>query len=106
MRELTVSDVEISVTTEEEWDRPDQHFDDPELVAKVRELYEEGNDWAWCTVKVQLEWMGLTTEAYLGACSYENEEEFKKDEYYHQMVREALDDLNKQVQRIVNAVNN
>jgi len=54
---------------------------------------ESGNVWAWCSVQVSVVLDGFTGEAYLGGCSYDSEESFRKDAYFEDMVREARDDL-------------
>lgn len=59
----------------------------------VMNQLEGGNVWAWAAVTVTAEFMGVTASAYLGGCSYENEEDFKACEYYRDMVREATNEL-------------
>lgn len=52
-----------------------------------------GNSWAWCGVRVRA-WAGdVYGEDYLGACSYESEEDFRAGGYYEDMKLVALDDL-------------
>ena len=59
---------------------------------------DRGDLWAWCTVTVvaKLEHASGFTflgEATLGACSYENEEQFRADGYFDDMKKEALANL-------------
>jgi hypothetical protein len=53
----------------------------------------DGNEWAWCTVRVTAELEGFKGVAYLGACSYTSEAEFKASEYYNDMCIEAREML-------------
>jgi hypothetical protein len=72
---------------------------------QIREQLEAGNEWAWCRVMVIVRpWWSAASdqgsyqgEAHLGGCSYQSEEDFKKDNYYDDMKQEALDDLNEQI---------
>lgn len=60
----------------------------------IREKYESGNDWAWCTVHVSARYAGFVGDDYLGCCSYEGEADFKQPGgYYEQMVDDACGDL-------------
>jgi hypothetical protein len=54
----------------------------------VKEQIKIGNDWAWCTITVTLEfpYLGITLTDSLGGCSYLSEEEFKQGGYYDDMV--------------------
>lgn len=53
----------------------------------------EWNAWAWCTVKVTASYAGLEGTAYLGACSYRDEKDFRAGGYLEGMTDEALEDL-------------
>jgi hypothetical protein len=64
----------------------------------------DGNEWAWCTVKVTAEWQTFRGVAYLGCCSYLSEEDFRVGGYYESMKDEALDDLNESIERIAKAL--
>jgi hypothetical protein len=56
-----------------------------------------GDVWAWASVKVEcaveLNGEKFTGCSYLGACSYEDEEDFKTGGYYEQMKEDAKKDL-------------
>jgi len=58
---------------------------------------DEGNDWAWCCVKVTAIWNGLHGEDYLGCCSYESREDFEASTYCYDMKEEALANLNRRI---------
>ncbi len=47
----------------------------------IYEQLQRGNEWAWCTAKVTVSWHGITSEDYLGACSYESERSFRESMY-------------------------
>tara|TARA_R100001530_G_scaffold134994_3_gene111117 strand:- start:556 stop:939 length:384 start_codon:yes stop_codon:yes gene_type:complete len=44
----------------------------------VRDSLAAGNQWAWCTVRIAAEHIdsGVVGESFLGACSYDSEEDF------------------------------
>lgn len=65
----------------------------------LREL-DRGNTWAWCCVKVRAVWRGFQGTDYLGGCSYDDEEDFKRCDYFTDMKSEALADLNRELARI------
>ena len=60
---------------------------------------DNGDTWAWCSVCVVAEAGGVEGRAYLGACSYKDEEDFRRDKYYEQMQEEAKEDLIAQLVR-------
>ena len=63
--------------------------------ADVRRQLRNGNEWAWCCVRVVVMWNGFEGDACLGCCSYESEAQFKEPGgYYDALKTEALDDLN------------
>lgn len=93
MRKLKESEVEFSISIQDEDISPDGQFDDPETLAYVKEQMEL-NPWGWCIVKVTASWEGFKGSDYLGGCSYKDEEDFKKGGYLEQMKAEALKDLN------------
>jgi hypothetical protein len=73
----------------------DDEAADKELEDSILDRMRHGDEWAWFCAKVEVVWNGYKGQAFLGACSYENEADFKKDGYYEDMVEEALEDLNK-----------
>ena len=61
----------------------------------------EFNPWAWCCVRVECEYEGLTADTYLGCCSYDGESDFVENSgYYDDMVQECLDAINNHAARI------
>lgn len=61
--------------------------------AFIRKELADGNDWAWCNVIVTAEWGGLSVRDSLCGCSYQSESDFRKDDYFTDMVSSALDAL-------------
>lgn len=60
----------------------------------ILERLEQGDDWAWASVKVSATALGEEGIAFLGGCSYEGFAEFAQpDGYLPQMVSEAIADL-------------
>lgn len=102
-RELTEEEVEFTVecltedvdyhgncsAIDEETDRAAEEW--------IAEQLEQGNEWAWCMVRVTAKWEDFVGTAYLGGCSYEDEESFKEGGYYDDLRAEALNDLNQQI---------
>ena len=63
---------------------------------KIFSELKDGNDWAWCTVKVTAKYAGIKYAegtSYLGCCSYASEEDFKSGGYIEQMCDDARDEL-------------
>lgn len=68
-----------------------------EAEQKVIDAYENGNEWAWCCVKVTAVWQSFQGSDYLGGCSYESEKDFIKGGYYDDMQNVALENLNREI---------
>lgn len=66
---------------------------------EIIERLDNGDTWAWCSVCVVAEAGGTEGRAYLGACSYKDEEDFRSGGYYEQMQEEAKEDLMEQLRR-------
>ncbi len=111
LRKLTREDVEIKLEALEE-DIPvrgnaidsgnKEH--DRQVEDQILKDLEEGNEWAWCCARVAVKWGQFRSVVHLGACSYANEEDFKKGGYYEDMILEALEDLNKQVAQAAESI--
>lgn len=72
---------------------------DEETELEVKKQVENGNDWAWCIVVVQVSLGSFSGKDYLGQCSYKSKEDFvKRSGYYADMYNEAIDDLIKVVE--------
>lgn len=54
---------------------------------------DNGDVWTWCSVHVVARLGNFEGDAWLGACSYKDEEDFKQGGYYIDMKRDALEDL-------------
>ncbi len=112
MRKLTRDDVTITVKCEPEdmsiegncMASGDEDFD-KECADEIRSKLEAGNDWAWCCVALTVSWQGFEASDYLGGCSYDSEEDFRKPGgYFDDMVDAALEALNEKVQAAHNAM--
>lgn len=99
----SINDVEFTLTCEPE----DMDFVgncsavDPKTDKKnedwIRQQLEDGNEWAWCCVKMTAKYKSFEGVDYLGGCSYKSEEDFKKDGYYKDMKQQAYSDLMNQL---------
>lgn len=67
---------------------------DAEAFAWIRDQLDRGNEWAWCSVKVEVRYNDIVATEYLGGCSYRDEKEFRDGGYFDQMVSECLDTIN------------
>ena len=57
----------------------------------ILERLNAGDVWAWAQVEVQASLPdGRTGSAYLGGCSYDDENNFKEGGYYEDLIAEAL----------------
>jgi hypothetical protein len=66
----------------------------------IADQLDSGNEWAWCSVEVRLEWHGLSVSEYLGCCSYESRATFIASGYYQDMVRTCAREISYQAQAI------
>lgn len=78
----------ISVECEYDGDNMvEDSFDDVSIINSIKKELEDGNTWAWCTVKVTLVFNDFELSEYLGGCSYDDKEDFIKNSgYYEDMV--------------------
>lgn len=101
IKTLTAKDVEFVLECEPEHidirgnltvsDDPVQDRKDED---KVIHQLNSGNQWAWCCAKMTAKYKGFEGVDYLGGCSYESEENFRKDGYFEDMKVQALGALN------------
>lgn len=74
---------------------------DRQIADNIREQLANGNDWAWCIVRVRAEYKGLRADSYLGGCSYKSREDFMlPGGYYDDMRAEVIADLSAQIETI------
>lgn len=101
-------EIEIELTAEEEHIPIDGNAlasgDDAEDAAeneRIRDELERGNEWAWCAAHVRVTYKGETSaDAYLGACSYKNAAEFRRDGAFDEMVHECLAEINAKLKAV------
>ena len=107
MRKLTSLD-KVKYTVEclhEDVPIDDMYDVDDEYTKWIVNQLNDGNEWAWCCIKVTAEWNGHNGVDYLGCCSYMSMFDFMKSEYYNSMKDQALQDLNNTLENIVNKSN-
>jgi hypothetical protein len=66
---------------------------DKEIEDEILARLDRGDTWAWAQVDVRAECGGQTGHAYLGGCSYQDENDFKRGGYLPQLQEEAREDL-------------
>lgn len=106
IRKLTKDDVKFTIVVEPE-DIPirgnymvsGDDAADKEAEDEVIKDFNNGNVWAWCTIRVKAHWGSFSGSDLLGGCSYKDEQDFKDDIYYEDMKKGALEDLNEQIQK-------
>lgn len=59
----------------------------------IYDQLDNGNEWAWCLIKVTAKYKGIEGTDYLGGCSYKSKNDFEKDSYYKDMKQAAFTDL-------------
>lgn len=108
LKRLTKNECKITITAELD-DTPirgnamasgDDAYD-KEVEDEIINRVNDGDVWAWASIKVTASWSGYEGTDYLGCCSYKNEEDFiNGDTYYDSMVIAAVDDLNRKLAKI------
>lgn len=78
--------------------------DDKKVEDEILRRLKDDDVWAWAAVTVRASIGELHGEDHLGCCSYESEEDFKKDGYYLDMVDGAKAELLKKIEEIVEYV--
>lgn len=97
----SITDVVFKITVEQDYATVCGNAaksDNEELNAKVEDeivkRLNNGDVWAWADVCVTASWHGLEGEAYMGMCTYDDEQDFiKTSGYYGQMKEEAYEEL-------------
>ena len=88
---------------------------DRQVEDEILQRVEQGDEWAWCHVKVTIYascvrmvecGMAITVDTWandnLGCCSYMDEDEFKAGGYYEDMVKTCIDAINGRLAGISN----
>jgi len=80
--------------------------DDYDLAVEefIRNELRNGNEWAWCTVRVIARYDGVDSVVgmdFLGCCSYESREQFEACPYCDDMKDQAREDLYTQLEGIL-----
>lgn len=68
---------------------------DREVEEEIETRLARGDVWAWCTVEVRVTCLDCGEHAsdFLGACSYEDYEAFRNDDYFTDMQHAATSNL-------------
>lgn len=100
MKPFTRDEVEIRVTVSQD-DIPvggnaiasgDDTYD-RQVEMEIMKRLDAGDIWAWAFVTVTATWNSFSGESSLGACSYDNEEQFRAHDTFKDMVDDALANL-------------
>lgn len=113
MPKLTIDDIEIELSCFPEYEpiignamaSGDDAYDESVENAIAEDL-SNGNEWAWCAVRVTCTAFDGAIKAtdYLGCCSYKSRKDFIENSgYYDDMVYTCLDQLNAIADRIKKA---
>ena len=71
---------------------------DREVEHNVLCRLQQGDVWAWAAVTIVVAWGQFEGRAYLGCCSYADENDFRQPGcYFDDLVAEALAELNRSV---------
>lgn len=72
----------------------------------IENQLNQGNEWAWCYVKITATWRCFSEYVTLGGCSYESEDDFRRDGgYFDQLRDDALWALAERMLEAKNAIN-
>lgn len=111
IKQLTKEDVKITIEAENEHTPIEGNAFFSDNVEEVKQIENEirekleYNIWAWCCVKVTVTFMGMEGTDYLGACSYDSEEDFIKNSgYYDQMIDTCIKEIQTELETLVKAV--
>ncbi len=80
----------VTFTREVEYTSVEDAFPEQDQRDYVKKQIEKGNEYAYFCAKVVVSFGPLSSEVYLGCCSYDSEADFK-EESYDQMVKDAYD---------------
>ncbi len=104
--------IEITVKAEDALESPLESYavkgivsaDSPECFQfcyNVQEMIDEHGLWGWCSVHVAARFGPLYGHAYLGGCSYKDEDDFKAGGYFEQLRDEAIAELQWQIDELL-----
>jgi hypothetical protein len=89
---------------DEDYSYKTSYADDPEFVASIDAMVAKDELWGWCVVCVSVTHVatGLAGDAFLGGCSYENQNDFiENSDYYNMLVADALAELNDNINNLL-----
>jgi hypothetical protein len=106
IRALTENEVTFELTVEQD-DIPvrgnalasGDADEDRKCEDEILRRLDQGDVWAWASVRVTARWEGFEGHDYLGGCSYESERDFvRSGGYFDDMKDAALAELNEAIQ--------
>lgn len=109
IRKLTADEVEVVLETEADdlemarFDSGEPEYDEEDR-RQIIERIEQGDQWAWFRATVTVKWGMFEATDSLGGCNYASEEDFRNDDYFANMVSEALDRLNEKIEEAARAI--
>jgi hypothetical protein len=96
----SIDQVSFTIECLDEDIQPSESMEFQDQIDYVINQYNNGNEWAWCCVKVTAEYKGIKGSDYLGGCSYNSKEDFMSDGYYADMKIQAYDELVKELESL------
>jgi len=96
IRESANMEIEV-IAHPEDTDYTDQGYDEG-VEEVIRQNVQNYGLWGWCMVEVKASSLkgAVSNSAYLGGCSYQSAEDFKRNSpYFKEMKREATQGLEK-----------
>lgn len=93
--------IKWSIWCQPEDSSPREHFDDERDIELAEKAWNEGDAWGWGVVKVTGEIEGLKAHDYLGGCTYDDEAQFLKCDYYKDMQENVICELQKRIEKII-----
>jgi hypothetical protein len=79
---------------------PRDCFEDDETIEHVIEQ-SQFNDWAWCCVEVIATYQGMSESSFIGACSYNDESDFRECGYFEDKKEESITALYERIKSLV-----
>jgi hypothetical protein len=86
---VDTDDTPIHGNAQASGDDEDDTCAENDILSRLR----HGDIWAWASVTVLATCGEFSGSNSLGCCSYKDQDEFEKDQYYKDMKAEALEDL-------------
>lgn len=79
----------VTFETDDLWWLEEAFADDPETRKELKARVNDGDTLAWCTVHVTAEYGPFEATAYLGGCSFTDEDDFYRSREFEELKEEA-----------------